>query len=248
MPVASGPANQTALPSAASDGVVKGLHVDRYGNLLNHTLGVSALDAVHPILYRATTPTWGTGIAISAAARTSFLATECTTLLRNTAGAGGKYVIPMWVRMIITAAGTAGTNANFGLITDVINRYSSGGTTLTGTSGANSAKTDASDTPVCTAYAGVVTASAASVPRLMGRSMAIARAAATAFVVGDEIMVTFGSAERVPSQVIAATASRYIVPFGPVAIAPGHSALVHFWSAAQSAAPSAEYEVAWMEL
>lgn len=248
MPTAAGIAQQTVFPAAASDGVAKAPWMDRYGAALVRAMGIGPTDALHPILYRATTPTWGTGIAISAAARATFSATECTALFRNTAGSGGKYVIPLWVRMIMTGAGTAGTNCNFGLIVDVINRYSSGGTTVTGTTGANSAKSDASDTPVCTAYVGAVTALAASAPRQMGRGTALQRAAAPAFVVGDEILVTFGSAESCPPQVIAATASRYVVPLGPVAVAPGHSALLHYWSTAQTAAPTAEYEVAWMEL
>lgn len=248
MPTAAGIAQQANLPSAVADGVAKAPWMNRYGAAHLHALGIGPIDALDPILYRATTPTWGTGIAISSAARASFLATECTALFRNTAGAGGKYVVPLWVRMIMTGTGTAGTNCNFGLTTDVINRYSSGGTTLTSTLGANSAKSDASDTPVCTAYAGAITALAASNPRQMGRAIALQRAAAPAFVAGDEILVTFGSAESCPPQVLAATASRYVVPFAPVAIAPGHSALLHYWSTLQSAAPTAEYEMAWLEL
>ena len=250
MPTAAGIAQQVVFPAAAGDGVVKAPWMDRYGAQLVRPMGIGPTDALHPILYRGTTPTWGVagGIAVSSGARATFSATECITLFRNTAGAGGKYVIPLWVRMIMVTAGTAGTNCNFGLILDAINRYSSGGTTITGVTGANSAKSDASDTPVCTAYVGSVAAVAASAPRQMGRGMALQRAAAPAFVVGDEILVTFGSAQAAAPQVIAATASRYVVPLAPVAIAPGHSALLHYWSTAQSAAPTAEFEVAWAEI
>lgn len=248
MPNASGSVSQTVMPSAVADGTGKSLHLDRYGRLQVAALGNSVADALLPIAYRATTPTWGTGIAIGTGTRATFSATECTALFRNTAGAGGKYVIPQWVRMIITAAGTANTNCNFGLILDTINRYSSGGTALTGVTGANSAKSDASDTPVCTAYAGAITALAASAPRQMGRSIALQRAAAPAFVVGDEIIITFGSSESLPPQVLAATASKYVVAFGPLAIAPGHSALLHYWGTSQTATPSAEYEMAWLEV
>jgi hypothetical protein len=221
--------------------------MDRYGGLLVHPVG-DLTGVLEPIHYRATTPTRGTGIAISSAARTTWVATESTCIFRNTAGAGGKYVIPLWVRLIYTNAGTVGTNAQWGLILDTINRYTSGGTTLSGATGANSAKSDASDTPVCTVYGGALTTAAASAPRQMGRGTSITRAAATAHIVGDEVLFTFGAVGNAGYGVLAATAGRYVVPFGQVAIAPGHSAVLHYWSAAQTGAPQAEYEVAWMEL
>lgn len=249
MPVAAGTVQQTVIPATAADGVTKALWAGRYGEHVVSQIAAARGVVLQPVLYRGTTPTWGTGVAISDAARTAFSATQCTTLFRNTAGAGGKYVVPLWVRLVVTAAGTAGTNAHLGLIVDTTNRYSSGGTTITGVTGVNSAKSDASDTAVCTAYAGAITAAAASAPRQMGRAAVITRAAATAFVVGDEVLITFGDVAGNPGQtVVSTTAARYTVEFGAVALAPGHSALIHFWSAAQTAAPSAEYEVAWMEL
>lgn len=244
MPVAAGVVAQTAVPLAEPDGSVKGPWLSRHGAQIVHARGVSPFDALDPILYRALTATFGTGIGMGTATRATFSDTEATAFIQNNAGAGGRYVIPLYLRFIITAAGTAGTNCNFGLRVNQAPR-TVGGTLLV----PNPVKSDSALTPDAVVNVGQVTLSASpGSVRQLGRAIALQRAAAPAFVVGDEILLTFGSAESVPPQVLAATAARYVVPFGPIALAPQANLAIHYWSTAQTATPSAEYELGWAEL
>lgn len=197
-------------------------------------------------LWTATNTTFGTGIALSSAARTTFSATEAALCLRNTAIAGGHTVFPLFLNLLCTAPGSTGSSAHFGLIVDPNNRYSSGGTALT----AANANTGVLTSAVADVRVGNVTTLAAVSPRQLARFVA-KTASVPNWVIGDQLLLTFGDGFTTGQGLLAgdSPASQIPIMVPPVALAPGgnHSLLLHYWAPAQTVAPSFEVTLGWLE-
>lgn len=190
----------------------------------------------------ATNPTWGTGIALSSATRTTFLATECAALMINASTT--VQTIPHFIRMTCTAAGTAMTSLNFGVILDSVNRYSAGGTTLT----AANAKSDSAAASINTVRFGNITTTAATAPRQIAR-ITPKTVAAPAWNIGDSITFWFGqpATGSLGSQsTAAATDMEYVLP-PVVMVGTIQSLLLHYWGPGQTGAPSCEVSMGWWE-
>lgn len=249
MPKTYGLVNR-AVPAGVAAGVYKDLRLGPTGELFSLNLSDPAALGYEAAVFAATNPTWGTALTLSAAARTTFSATEALLLMRNTSSDAvtGKCIIPLAIRLTIVGTNTAGTNVHFGIILDNANRYSSGGTLLT----ASNVRSDNNDAAVAQVYVGNVTAAAAVSPRQIGRWNP-KTAAAPAMALGDEFVFAFGSFDTGPGSASGVTtgtaASKVCMAVPPVVIAPGsnHSMLLHYWSASQSGAPTAEVTVVWAE-
>lgn len=220
--------------------------------LLNGLLTMSALPftpqgiVAEGALWTATNATFGTGIALSSNTRTTFSATEAAVLMRNTDVADGLTVYPLFISLLCTAVGTDGSSAQFGLIADPNNRYSSGGTALT----AGNPNTGNSDASIADIRVGNVTASAAVSPRNIARFVG-KTASVPNWVIGDQLLITFGDGFSAGQGLLAgdSPASQISVIVPPVALSPGgnHSLLLHYWAPAQTAAPSFEVTIGWLE-
>ncbi len=192
--------------------------------------------------FRATNPTFGTGIAMSIV--TAFTATSPLMTIVNGAPTGGPSIYLDYIKLMNTVAGASSTQAHIGTVLDLANRYSSGGTTLTG----NPVNTGSKNAPVASINFGAIVATAASGSvRLLGRDI-IKTQAAPCWVVGDEVFIKCENVDTPAGATNGAATAIYPAPMGPVIIAPGHTFLLYMWNIANATtAPSWEVEVAWWE-
>lgn len=190
--------------------------------------------------YSATSPTADTGIA--AAVTASFSATAAFLSIFNNLAKDSSVIIPRLLRLINTVVPASGTNFKGSIVTDSINRYSSGGSTLTGVG----LHGDQSRTSLAVINAGAVVAAAASAARVVARF----QARSTIPVVGDEYIFDFGGMGQGGSIPINGTnASRFIIPVPKIEIANGHTMLLHTWWASNGVTPpSFEVELTYDEI
>ena len=200
--------------------------------------------------YVCRSPTPGTGLA-TIAAPTAVVDTSPFILITNGNAAGGQNIIPDYIKLICTAAGTGGTSLNVTTKLDVIPRYSSGGaggsntglaTILGGPWSTNTSRLGGSNALI---FAGALVAVAAS----QQRTIMSTRLRSAIPVVNDEYFLNFGDSSPMLDGVLvsgAAIAQR-VVPHPPTVIAPGHTLAVHLWLPAQSVAGSYEVEIGYIE-
>lgn len=187
-----------------------------------------------------TNPAPGTGLA-TVAAPTALADVSPFFMLLNNAAAGGKRVYMDYIKLLVTAAGTAGASLHYNVkIDNGVGRYTSG-TTLTSTP--QNVNMDSAVATACLAYGGpLVAAAATAAARLLGGGLF----KVSIPVVGDNYILTFGCpAGGVGSGV--ATIANAILNHPPVVIGPQQSFFLHLWLPSQSAASSYEIEVGWWE-
>ena len=197
-------------------------------------------------------PTFGTGIACNADP-TAIAATEAMLVVDNaaisTSSSANKNVIGIVKRIALrcTAAGTGGTSVKLQFLLDKINRYSSGGTELTGNpTFIDTAAGYVAATPACKVYFGDITATAASAAKQVF-SCNVKTAAAPCYTVGDTYIFDIENDDKAlqnPTTVTATWSWRLPV----IHIGRASSLLIHPLIASQSAAPSFEIDVEVIEL
>jgi hypothetical protein len=196
--------------------------------------------------FRATNATLGTGVAMGI--QTAFSATANVLLLLRS-GSATKRITPHYIRLINTAAGASTTSSNVAVVLDTANRYSSGGTDLTGNI-ANAISSVAPSGSAVDVLRFNCTAAAAVAARTVGRAI-LKTQAAPCWTVGDEVLLTFGDpALGVQAGALNGAASVAITKnFGPCVLqGQNHCLLVHMWNPANATtAPSWEFEIAWWE-
>lgn len=194
--------------------------------------------------YVASNPTPGTGLA-TVAAPTAFDETKAFVTVRNEdALTTGKSIIPDYLKLICTAAGTAGasTHLTVGLDSDEPNtKWTSGGTLLSpkAASGRNGSG------GIAEIHAGALVTVAG--PDIRQVSNSIFRTVIP--VVGDEYLLVFGAdAALVPSAVMNGTVPTKVVEQAPAVEIPPHWVLsFYLWLPSQSAASSWEVELGYWE-
>lgn len=191
--------------------------------------------------YRATNPTFGTGIA--AGIVTGYVATTPLLIIQNPAASPVKIYLD-YIKLMNTVAGATSTQAHMGVVLDTILRYTSGGTQLAG----NNVNTGAPNNSQAQIYIGALVAAAASANvRLLGRDI-IKTQAAPCWVVGDEVFIKAENNDTPAGATNGAATAIYPAPCGPIIIAPGHSFVLHQWNIANATtAPSWEVEVGYWE-
>lgn len=200
--------------------------------------------------FTAINPTPGTGLA-GHAAPTTFDATKPFLLVYNSSA--DQVIYPMFLRLSLTAASVGNTVQRFTQVIDpgavsagTINtsRFSSGGTAIV-PANTNMRSQAGSAAKV---YAGAVVATAANAG---ARTIANTTFRTVLGVVGDVYQLSWACPMMgdPASLITSGTAiSNVAFGYGPVAIGPGQSFLVHQWAASQSAAPSFEVEFGYIEL
>lgn len=191
--------------------------------------------------YCATNPTPGTGIATTAAV-TTLSDTSPFLLVKNN---GTKTIYLDYLKLIVTAAGTNGTNLNFASKTDVPNssgRYTSGGSTITPVN----ANINSGNLSSAQVYAGAIVAAAASASARLLDHIVIRPVIP---VLGDTYTITFGQVDpSVGSLQVSGTAIANAVYQTPgVVIGPQQYWLGHLYLASQSAASSYEFTLCYVE-
>jgi hypothetical protein len=193
------------------------------------------------VYYRTMNPTPGTGIAL--ANTTAFSDTAAAVLIRNTSvSANGPQIFLDYIKFIWTAAGTGALALDFCHVIDPNNRFTSGGTLLTGLcSNTGFPAGGASNPSVADIRVGAVVASAAVAKRQLGRERV-----QQGVSVGNVWVMNFGE-----GTMEAQTTNAVLVGMrsGPIMLAPGgnHSYLLHYWVGTQAAAPSFEIEIGYWE-
>lgn len=228
--------------AASSDGNYGPMRMDRRNEQIVENLWNSThMLAEEGSLFIAQTATPGTGITLTSATGTSFSDTQGIFGINNIGT--DLNVIPLWLKMVITAAGTAGTDDHYAgrLDSGVVN---SGGTaTLTGRA-CNPIYPNDSRASI---IAGVPTIAAATGQRRYHGRAEGRKAAAPAYIVGDVVTILFGPVEQVQAQAITpTTAIGLVLPFPATIIPPGWGWSLLEWMTARSAAQSAEIELGYV--
>lgn len=236
-----------ALPSPVADGGSPQDWTDRYGTRIvmpwtNKSYG--AADAGKYFIVRNPTP--GTGIA-SAAAPTTLDDTKPFFILANgdtPSSPSAKRLYLDYLKLQVTAAGTGGTNINASskIDSNSTSRYTSGGSALT----PKNVNMDSGEASIASAYAGAITAAAASANARLLFQQLIRNVIP---VVGDTYLINFAPLDpNISSMAVAGTAIASLVfPHPPVVLGPQQAFLLHLWLASQSGASSYEIECGYWE-
>jgi len=231
-----------ALPQATTDTSVINARGTRYGDVATAniwpTSHMQAAEGSYFFVHNNQS-----GIA-TAAAPTAFSATNPFLMLLNNdspANPAAKRVYIDYVTLVATAVGTGAASVQAAVAVDAATRYTSGGTTLT----TNIAKCNsAGNASVCAAYAGNLTAAAATTA---GRYLVGNRYLKGAIpVAGDTYTLSFGSVDQTAAFSIS-TILFSLQGIGPVILNPGEAFLLHLWFPSQSGASSYAPEVGWTE-
>ena len=197
-------------------------------------------------------PTFGTGIACNASP-TAIAETEAMLVIDNSAvyGSGAAtedvIVVPKRIHLRCTVDGAGASDFKLQFLLDKINRYSSGGTELTG----NPTFIDTysgytASTPVGKVYFGDVTALAASAAKQV-YSIIVKTAADPCYTVGDTYIFDI---EMGREGILNPTTTTATFPFRLplIHIGRGSSLVVHPFATGATGAPSFEVEVETIEL
>lgn len=236
---------QLPIPDTDNDngGIRLGRYHDQY---VIPTVQKSHALADEGSYFVTTNPTPGTGIVFTAAAQTAFSDTTPSLVVKNNDAASNtnyKRLHLDYIKLLVTAAGTAGVALHVAMKVDNVNRYTSGGSSLSPVS----PNSDwASALSVAQIWCGAITAPAAGPSaRLIGRGCL--RGAIP--VVNDQYILNFGAVETaVSASALGGTGIvAQVFSFPPVVLGPQHFFVLSPWLPSQSGAPSVEIEMGWWE-
>lgn len=192
------------------------------------------------IFYNALTPTPGTGII--GPVSTTWDETKALMTVYN-GGTGTIY--PKFLRLHVTVIGTTGTGVRFTQALDQGNRWSSGGTALViSNSNMNSTNRSASQIQF-----GAITATAASGQRRLAGNKLFKSDGIE--VINETYQLSWGGSGPLqdPTSLInnTTTLAHTAYGFGPVAIGPGQTFVLHQWRAAITVGITFEAEFGFVE-
>lgn len=232
------------LPNLQGEGSTGPLRSTRYGELAVTGVG-KALYALadEGNYYMATNPTPGTGIA-GIAATGAFSDAESTLYVRNgNTDASNVRVYLDYLRVTVTAAGTAGADHRYVSKTDKgADRYTSGGSTITSVN----VNMDSVRTPgAVVRFGALVTTAASSDARLL--SNGLIRNVIT--VAGDVYQWDFGGDQHpIISHAVAGTAiANIVMKHPPVVLGPTQMFVMSLHATSQTGATSYEFELGYYE-
>ena len=230
-------------PTPLADGQVDSspIRLTPYGELAVSPMGKLVQLADEGSYFTIINPALLTGLATIAAPVTG-ADIEPFIIIRNNDVVGGKRIYPDYIRLLCSAAGTAGTDLHVAVKLDNVPRYTSGSTLTTTPKNTNMASGEQS---IAQVYAGPLVAAAASVAQ---RIIAHTQLKDHIPLTGDEYILKFGH-EATPSHPdkLSAVSAGYVAGMPPVVLGPGDSMLVHLFIVTQSAASSNELDMGWYE-
>jgi hypothetical protein len=187
------------------------------------------------IKYKAINATFNTAVKWNGDAETAFSENTASVALVNTSG---NLVLRLnYIRLIVAAAGTNGTNLSAVVQLDTTNRYTSGGSTLV-----PFATNAGSYLPAGQPYFGqLVTANAsANAKKLTGGALVLN----TSNPAVNEHYLFLGEQPPVLADI---PAPKALIALDSIIVPAGGTLLVHLFSASQSAAPTAFIDLEWTE-
>lgn len=175
--------------------------------------------------YRAGNATIGTAISYSVV--TAWAATSAFLIMRNTAAGGGLRVYPDYIRLLLGTAPASATAMHYAMTLDPTNRYTSGGTVISGTN--TNLLSSIATAGVASVICGAPTIAAAGANV---RTVTRGQVRSVIPVVGDQYVFQFGGLPQ-QGQLITNSTNPAITQISvpPVVLAPGnnHSLLLHLW-------------------
>lgn len=223
-----------------------GTRAGRYGEVVTSDLvGVNSKHqyADEGIYFSATNPTPGSAIAFAVNASSDF--TKSFMLFKNTAASGGKRMYLDYVKVLPTTAPASATSMQFAIQVDTagVNRYTSGGTTVSGINVNGDSDTTSVGQVIYATSAVITTAAAGPNVRLVSRG--VARSVIPAVL--DEIVIQFGGLADAGSS-SGTTAGRSAVTAPPIIVGPQEFAVLNVWFPSNAiTALSYEFECGWWE-
>ena len=202
--------------------------------------------------YSSNTPTPGTGIPVTTATATTFVATAPAFLIRNTDQVGAKDVIIRRLRLIAASAGVGLTSLEGLVVIDTEDRYVSGGALNGPTVSGNSLVTgnlradlqSAGIAQIRNASTAIVASAAGSGTRTHSR----VKLRTGIPVLGDVYTLAFGAEPAAELGPLSGTAAQGITHSMPaLVIPPQTSALIYLWGPAMTTAPTFEVIVEHVE-
>lgn len=200
------------------------------------------------IFYAAMNPTFRTGIDINADPGAIAATEGMMTIFNSGVNRLGPnaIIIPQYLKLVTKVKGASGTDFSIRLATDLVNRYSSGGSQLTGNE-TYAAKSLTRRTSRATIYFGDLTLAAATSEKIVGQ--VTFHSATTSQIVGDRYMIRFGDPDLPSALVSAAAAQTQIETVQPVVLRPGGCLILQpFSTSAASTAAQFEVELGYMEI
>jgi hypothetical protein len=244
----TGRVSRTLPPSNPDQMLVTNQRLSRYGEpYVLPMIPTKHLLADEGQYFVTTNPTIGTGVA--QALITSFTNTSALFVIKNNDSAGGKRIYFDYMRLMLTAAPTAGVSLEFVLQLDSANRTpTAGAVTLTPVN----VNADSSASSVAAVQA--FSAAALTVPPTTTTSRTVGRGRIPTGVniIGDEYVLQCGVDCPGPSGVLtairAAQPARLLAGMAPIVIGPQQYLVIYRWSLTEATtAPSYEYELGWWE-
>jgi hypothetical protein len=227
-----------ALPTATADGLASATpsRTGTYGEAYVLPISNKEFAACDEGSYFiALTPTPGTGI-IGTVNIAAITAASPTMVIYN--GHGSKYLYPQFLNLHETVVSTTGARSQFTFYTDAINRYTSSGTALT-ISNTNSGSANSASLVVAQVGTAMVATAASGAQRLIAHVVF----RGTIDVAEDQLEFVFGGlGGGNAGSSRAATVTDFSKTLPPVALAPGHSLVMHQWAGSQANAPTFEYQ------
>lgn len=227
------------------------LRVDDVGNLFTNEETSPLIAAAEGSLFvgRVAPAVSGTGVASGIVV--TFVDTTPTIALVNGEAAGGKTIIPLYIRGRCTAPGASSTSAEITIQADNTTRTITGGTALAINNVNPGATVPAS---LATLTVGALTAAAAGARKRNVGSAVLKIAASPLWIVQDVVLITFGAQPTFVTQasVVASDSAAPVVcahvPMPATAIPPGGSLIGIIACIANAVTPpSFEWEVGWIE-
>lgn len=208
----------------------------------------SRFDDYKKLPFVAVNGTFRTGIAINTDPG-AIAATEGMLSIYNSATASSlpnTKIVPAYIKLVTKVVAASGTDFSIKLAVDTANRYSSGGTALTGNQTlVGSAVTRR--TTKATIYFGDLTLAAATSEKTVGQ--VTFHSATASQIVGDQFLITFGN-YAMPSALISASAAQtYSQSVMPVVLEYGSCLIAQpFETSAATTAANFEVEIGYYEL
>lgn len=246
------------LPTWQADGTNIPLRAGPYGALYTLPLDDPLMGTMEGTYYAGTTtpsgtptnPSWtvttaGVAMLPNAGASQAYVSTTAAMLMYNNSSTGNIKLKPHFIRFTFNTAGVAQTSVQVGLVIDPSNRYSSGGTAITG----YNCNTDVSTSSVASIYLGNVTCTAAgaSARPLARATVKTAAAPATATSIGDQVTFWFGQPAGSAATLSGTAASQSDHVFPGVSIGAGHSLILHCWMPSETTSPDVDISMGWWE-
>lgn len=213
--------------------------MNQYGEFISAPAGQQQF-ALEDSYFVGGNPTIGTAVALNVAARSSFLATDPSIVIRNPNAAGGRDIIVKRINLICATVGATLTSLESAVLLGTGNNYTSGGTPLTLRS--TRLQTAASALVYHSGAAAIVATNTSTI------TLSRCRIRTGAPVIGDTYKLNFGGEPTTETGALSGTvASLFAHSLPPLVIPPQGTAAIHLWGPGQATAPTYEFSLEIVE-